>query len=1244
MSAEIHLLLVEDDRIDQMAFKRAVERQELPYAYTIAGSVAAAQMALKENNYDVILVDYLLGDGTAFELFDAMQAAPFIVMTGSGDEDIAVRAMKAGAYDYLTKDPQGNYLTTLPLVIEHAIERWRTAQELEQHRAHLEALVAERTHALRESERRYRTIFETVPVSVWEEDFSGAVKMLEDLRTQGVNDIAAYLNAHPEFVEEAARHIYVRDVNEATVHLFGAESKAQMLGPVGNFITAETLDILREELTAIAEGRAYFKGETVNRTLQGEPLDVLVTMRFPPRKSDFDRVLVSVVDITERKRMEATLRESERRYRAIFETTGAATILIEEDMTISLANRQCEALSGYTRQEIEGKMSWTAFVAPEDLARMREYHVLRRRRPGAAPQSYEFRLITKSGERRNVHASISMIPSTTQSIASILDITDRVRTEQALERRIAQLGLINKIGAQIAAVLDLDRLLDRAAQLIQETFGYHHVGLFLLDQEQRSLHLHSKAGGIQEFFAADHRLQVGQGIVGWVAERQQRLLVNDVAADERYLNLYPDAVPTRAELSVPVRVGEDLVGVLDVQSPQRDAFDADDILVLETLADQIAVAIENARLHEAAQQELEERRRAEAALRESRRMLTTLLSNLPGMAYRCHRDAHWTMEFVSEGCVALTGYTPSELVDNRVVAYNDLIHPEDRAEVRARVEAALEEGRPFRLTYRLIRADGEQRWAWEQGRGVPDEATGEVHFLEGFIIDVTERMRAEAEREVMFRQLQEQTQRLQQILNTVSEGMLLLDADKNVLLANPVAREYLEILNGAAPDGVLRALGPHSLEGVLTQPDRGLWHEIQAANRIFEVAARPLAGQETPAGWTLVLRDVTREREMQERLQQQARLAAIGQLAAGIAHDFNNIMAVIVLYADILLRSDLPSQAAERLSTIIQQANHASDLIDQLLDFSRRAVFERRPMDLLPFLKEQVKLYRRTLPENIDLHLQYDAGEHLVNADPTRIQQVIMNLVVNARDAMPKGGQLLLNLERFSFSEDELPVPTMGAGEWIRLDVRDTGMGMSEEVRSHLFEPFFTTKQPGAGSGLGLAQVYGIVKQHEGEITVTTEEGKGTTFHIYLPALETRIPELESGEREEALSRGRRELLLVVEDNASTREALVSSLEMLNYRTLEAADGAEALDLLAQHPDIDLVLTDVVMRNLDGVELLRALEEKRAEFPVILLSGHPADQSAEALRAVKRPYRWLTKPIDLHELADALAEALGEGG
>jgi two-component system cell cycle sensor histidine kinase/response regulator CckA len=371
-------------------------------------------------------------------------------------------------------------------------------------------------------------------------------------------------------------------------------------------------------------------------------------------------------------------------------------------------------------------------------------------------------------------------------------------------------------------------------------------------------------------------------------------------------------------------------------------------------------------------------------------------------------------------------------------------------------------------------------------------------------------------------------------------------------------------------------------------------------------------------------------------------LAAVGQLAAGIAHDFNNIMAVISLYADMSLRTPgLPAKMYERLETMNQQARRATDLIQQILDFSRRAILERRPMNLLVFLKEQVRLLERALPESIRIDLAYDRDEYMVNADPTRMQQAIMNLALNARDAMPEGGQLRISLAQIQIEDRRAArLPEMESGEWLQVTVSDTGVGISPDDLPHVFDPFFSTKAPGEGSGLGLAQVHGIVGQHEGHIDVESQPGQGTTFTIYLPALPMRPQEPLALEMS-TLIKGQGETILVVEDDVVVRETMVDSLELLNYRVLEAANGQEALALLEQRGDeIALVLSDVVMPEMGGVALLHALRERGLEVGMVLMTGHSLERKMESLRA-QGMIDWLPKPPDLEQLAKVVARALG---
>jgi nitrogen-specific signal transduction histidine kinase/CheY-like chemotaxis protein len=386
---------------------------------------------------------------------------------------------------------------------------------------------------------------------------------------------------------------------------------------------------------------------------------------------------------------------------------------------------------------------------------------------------------------------------------------------------------------------------------------------------------------------------------------------------------------------------------------------------------------------------------------------------------------------------------------------------------------------------------------------------------------------------------------------------------------------------------------------------------------------------------------------VRDQLQRQERLAAVGQLAAGIAHDFNNIMAVIVLHAQLVsAASALSPRDRERLNTINTQARHATRLIEQILDFSRRSVLARQPLDLHPLLSEQSKLLRRTLPENIEVTFSAggtasrDGMTYLVDADPTRLQQLVMNLAINARDAMPKGGELTLTLSSLTLEDAGVPpVPHLPPGQWVILEISDTGTGISPEVLDHMFEPFYTTKPAGQGTGLGLAQVHGIVGQHGGQIKVDTEVGQGTTFTIYLPALSTERVDVTDNAFGIA-PEGRGETILMVEDSAALREALQEMLEGWRYHVLSAENGKAAIALLEElDGDVDLIVSDVVMPQMGGQALVSELRARGWQMPVILMSGHPQDIGIEALRAVG-VHAWLPKPPDLAQLSTTIAAAL----
>lgn len=508
--------------------------------------------------------------------------------------------------------------------------------------------------------------------------------------------------------------------------------------------------------------------------------------------------------------------------------------------------------------------------------------------------------------------------------------------------------------------------------------------------------------------------------------------------------------------------------------------------------------------------------------------------------------------------------------------------------------------------------------------------------------ELNERRRAEAERERLLAQIRAQAQQVREIMNTAPEGVLLIEEDGRVILTNPLAQKSLKILANVEVGDTLTHLADIPLEQLLLAPATGEWHEVQANGQIFEIIARPVAGEADPQRWVMLIHDVTHERETQRLLQQQDRLAAVGQLAAGIAHDFNNILAVIVLYADMAQNAPgISERLLEKLQVITQQSRRASELIQQILDFSRQSVLERRAMDLLPFVKEQVKLLQRTLPENIQIELLAPPGEFIVEADPTRMQQMILNLAANARDAMPDGGQLAIRIARMDGKEGVhcIACGAVEEGEWISIEFQDSGAGISSKDLPYIFEPFYTTKEPGKGTGLGLAQVFGIVKSHQGHITVHSRPGFGAKFSIFLPTILSELSRTPDTDPT-SLVRGRGQTILVVEDEEATRHALIEGLNLINYRVVAAANGRQALEYLQQRPAlVDVVLSDVVMPEMGGAALYRAVRSEGLNIPFIMMTGHPIQQEDE-LPDAESSLIWLQKPPRLKQLSQAIAQAL----
>ncbi len=398
-----------------------------------------------------------------------------------------------------------------------------------------------------------------------------------------------------------------------------------------------------------------------------------------------------------------------------------------------------------------------------------------------------------------------------------------------------------------------------------------------------------------------------------------------------------------------------------------------------------------------------------------------------------------------------------------------------------------------------------------------------------------------------------------------------------------------------------------------------------------------------------VQRELAERKQAEAQLRHQERIAAVGQLAGGITHDFNNFLTTIILYSQMLLKKPhLPDDIKPALDIILNESREAARLVQQILGFGRRSIIDIHPMDLRAFTHETVNVLRRTLPENIRLVIEEEeeSAECVVNADPTRIRQMLMNLVINARDAMPEGGELRIALTRTkrpaaeNLAWTESPVKGTIADEWVCLTISDQGIGMSPEVLSHLYEPYFTTKAEGKGTGLGLTQVHGIVEQHEGYIKVESTPGQGTTFWIYLPVWTQKTVKEQSLENS-LLPVGKGETILLVEDEEKVRKVGLKILESLGYRALTAANGREALKVYESAAEVNLVITDMLMPEMGGRELARELKKKAPDIKILAITGYVLAEDLGELRGHDF-VDVLQKPFEINTLAKIIHRILAQ--
>ena len=628
-------------------------------------------------------------------------------------------------------------------------------------------------------------------------------------------------------------------------------------------------------------------------------------------------------------------------------------------------------------------------------------------------------------------------------------------------------------------------------------------------------------------------------------------------------------------------------------------------------------------------------------LREKERFLETLISNLPGFIYRCAYDRDWTMFFISDGCKAITGYDPEDLINNKTLAFNDLIDPEYREPIWQEWIAIIKNKRHFEYEYPIITKSGEKRWVWE--RGVPIFSTsGEIEALEGFITDITKRKEAEKILEIFKASVENSTDAIGM---STPQGKHFYQNKAFTELFGDVGQyppDTLYVDQKIGEEVFKTIISGNSWNGevLMYSKNKDILNISLRAYAVKDETGKILALVGIHSDITDKVKNNEERQKLQEELFHSQKMELVGRLAGGVAHDFNNMLTVIIGQAELaLLKISQESNVYKNIVEIEKAAKRSANITGQLLSFARKQSVQPRVINLNNSIESIISIIKRMIGELITLQLKRNDNAGNIFIDPLQIDQILTNLCINAKDAMNGKGKITISTDSVIIDEN-----TKGnfyteiiPGKWSILSVRDTGKGMSEEVLAHLFEPFFTTKALGKGTGLGLATVYGIVRQNKGLIEVVNYPGEGVEFKIYFPEVET--PSETEKKVEEALdTETSGKSILLVEDEPMMLEMTEAMLHELGYKVTALSSPLKAIET-AETNHFDLLLTDIIMPELNGLELVKNILQKTPELKILYMSGYTFDIiSSEGIE--EKNINFLQKPFNIAELSQKIKEAL----
>ena len=937
--------------------------------------------------------------------------------------------------------------------------------------------------------------------------------------------------------------------------------------------------------------------------------------------------------------------ESDERFRGTFEqaAVGIAHVSLE-GRYLRVNDKLCE-ITGYTREELLG-MTFMDLTLPEELAAG-----LERARALASGEissySIEKRFRRKTGETIWINLVSNVVRTATGTPRYFNSVTEDITPRKSAEFRLHRLNrlhtVLSKTGDSVVRAKDRQELYETVCRIVVEdgllraAFIAERAG-----EPGRARPVAAWGSGLEylrgrEFVTADGPLS--QGTVGSVFSTGSYNVCNDIAKDPR---MEPWREPARqlgffATASFPIKLGGSTIGALVLGAGEVDYFKDDEIQLMSAVAGHLSFTVQ-------ALQKEQQRLQAESALRESEgRFRGMFVAAATGIAISTPQGRFLR---ANEAYCQMLGYTEEEL---QARDFASLTHPDDltlNLELRDDLLAGRRES--FVIEKRYLPKSGGVRWI-RASVSATRTTSGEVTSMIVVSEDITQKKLAETallQSEERSRQMSAQ---LAKVLDSSLDVICTFDADGRFLLVSAAS----EKIWGYRPEELI---GTCFLDRVLPE-DR---HKTaQAANEVK--AGKPTIGfenrcvhkdgainhimwsarwSESDQGMFCVARDNTERRKLEEQFLRAQRMESIGALAGGIAHDLNNVLVPIMMSIDLLRLPGISARSHSILTTIESSARRGADMVQQILSFARGVEEQRAVIEAGSVIRDIQSMVVDTFPKNIRFHVEQAPGLPPFIGDSTQIHQVLLNLCVNARDAMPAGGSITLSTTGITVDETQAAlIPDARPGPYVQIKVEDTGSGIPPEVLDKIFAPFFTTKELGKGTGLGLSTVLGIVKNHGGFLCVQSTVGQGTAFTIGLPA-HLSGGGANAAQEGQTHPRGNGELILVVDDEAAVRAITQETLESFGYRVLTAEDGTEAVSLYARHaPAVDVVLTDMMMPLMDGPATIQVLMQINPAVKIIAASGLNAEGIA-AKAAGMGVKHFLPKPFTSLALLMTLKKCL----